>query len=131
MEFIFANYDFICKNLSAKMKINAEPYIKTYNFQKTRTNNGYDFQKFIPQNAMFWGYWIAKKNSAKICSAKKIFSWGNLCCPFLYAGTWELVNLFVETNIFNYHICYENIGRSKILKSQETDRKDRQNWTMC
>ena len=38
------------------MKINAEPYIKTYNFQKTRTNNGYDLQKFIPQNAMFWGY---------------------------------------------------------------------------
>ena len=59
MEFNFTNYDFICKNLSAKMKINAESYIKTYNFQKTRTNNRYDLggtesqrkilKKFVPQ----------------------------------------------------------------------------------
>ena len=34
-----------------------------------------------------------------------------------YAGTWELVNLFVGTKDFSYHICYENIGRihNKIL----------------
>ena len=47
-------------------------------------------------------------------------------CRFSYAGTWELVNLFVGTKNFSYHICCENIGRKhKILyKSQETD--DRQ-----
>ena len=27
---------------------------------------------------------------------------------FSYAGTWKLVNLFVETKNFNYHTCYEN-----------------------
>ena len=45
-------------------------------------------------------------------------------CRFSYAGTWELVNLFIGTNIFSYHIYYENIGRkhSKLLKSQETNR---------
>ena len=32
-------------------------------------------------------------------------------CRFSYAGTWELVNLFVGTKNFSYHICYENIGR--------------------
>ena len=42
---------------------------------------------------------------------------------FSYAGTWELVNLFVRTKSFSYHICYENIERkhNKILWSQETD----------
>ena len=30
---------------------------------------------------------------------------------FSYAGTWELVNLFVGTKNFSCHICYENIGR--------------------
>ena len=30
---------------------------------------------------------------------------------FILAGTWELVNPFVGTKNFRYHICYENIGR--------------------
>ena len=34
-------------------------------------------------------------------------------CRFSYAETWELVNLFVGTNNFSYHICYENIGRKQ------------------
>ena len=34
-----------------------------------------------------------------------------VCCRFSYAGTWELVNLFVGTKKFSYHIGYENIGR--------------------
>ena len=38
-------------------------------------------------------------------------------CRFSYAGTWELVNLFVRTKNFSCHICYENIGR-KIAKSK-------------
>ena len=44
-------------------------------------------------------------------------------CRFSYAGTWELVSLFVGTKNFSYHICYENIGLKhyKILQSQETD----------
>ena len=32
---------------------------------------------------------------------------------FLYACTWELVNLFVWTKNFSYHICYENIVRKE------------------
>ena len=43
-------------------------------------------------------------------------------CRFSYAGTWELVSLFVGTKNFSHHICYENIGlKHKILQSQETD----------
>ena len=46
-------------------------------------------------------------------------------CCFSYAGTWELVNLFVKTKKFSSYICYENIGRKnsriKILTSQESD----------
>ena len=38
-------------------------------------------------------------------------------CRFSYAGTWELVNLFVRTKNFSCHICYENIGQ-KIAKSK-------------
>ena len=38
-------------------------------------------------------------------------------CRFSYAGTWELLNLFVRTKNFSCHICYENIGR-KIAKSK-------------
>ena len=30
--------------------------------------------------------------------------------PFSYAGTWELVNLFVGIKIFTKHICYENLA---------------------
>ena len=46
-----------------------------------------------------------------------------LYCRFSYAGTWELVNLFVGTKNFSYHICYENIGGkpNKILWSQEIE----------
>ena len=32
----------------------------------------------------------------------------NIYWRFSYAGIWELVNLFVRTKNFNYHICYEN-----------------------
>ena len=43
-------------------------------------------------------------------------------CRFLYAGTWELVSLFVGKNIFSYHICYENIGGKQQNKRQrQTD----------
>ena len=46
-------------------------------------------------------------------------------CRFSYAGTWEVVTLFVKTEKFSSHICYENIGRKnsriKILTSQESD----------
>ena len=47
-----------------------------------------------------------------------------LYCCFSYTGTWELVNLYVETKNFSYHICYKNIGRkhNKRLWSQEKDR---------
>ena len=48
-----------------------------------------------------------------------------LNCRFSYAGTWELVNLFVGTKYLSYHSCYENIGKgrkhNKILWSQERD----------
>ena len=39
---------------------------------------------------------------------------------FLYAMTWELVNLFVGTKIFSYHICYENIAKYLRVK-RKTD----------
>ena len=44
-------------------------------------------------------------------------------CRFSYAGTWELVNLFVGTKNFNDRICDKNIDskNSKILKSLETE----------
>ena len=44
-------------------------------------------------------------------------------CRFSYAGTWELVNLFVGTKKISYHICYESIGgkHNKKLLSQETE----------
>ena len=41
--------------------------------------------------------------------------------PLFIAGTRKLVNLFVETNIFSYHICYENIAKYSRVKRQ-TDR---------
>ena len=41
--------------------------------------------------------------------------------PLFIAGTWKLVNLFVEANIFSYHICYENIAKYSRVKRQ-TDR---------
>ena len=59
-----------------------------------------------------------------------------LYCRFSYGGNCELVNLFVGTKNFSYHICYENISRkhNKILWSQDTDYRqtmDRQNWAIC
>ena len=45
-------------------------------------------------------------------------------CGFSYAGTWELVNLFVGTKHFSYHICYESIGgKHNTLKSRDRDRE--------
>ena len=43
-------------------------------------------------------------------------------CRFSYAGTWELVNLFVGTKNVSYHICYENIGQ-KTEKYSEVKRQ--------
>ena len=43
-------------------------------------------------------------------------------CRFSYAGTWELVNLFVGTKNVRYHICYENIGQ-KTEKYSEVKRQ--------
>ena len=40
---------------------------------------------------------------------------------FSYAGTWKLVNLFVGTKNFSYHICYEN--RPKTVKYFEVKRQ--------
>ena len=47
-------------------------------------------------------------------------------CLFSHAGNWELVNLFVGTKKFSYHICYENIEiiAEKIAKCSES--RDRQ-----
>ena len=45
----------------------------------------------------------------------------SLNCHFSYAGTWELVNLFVRTKNFSYHICYEKIDR--IAKYSEVKRQ--------
>ena len=44
-------------------------------------------------------------------------------CRFSYAGTWELVNLFVGTKKISYRICQENIGREHGIQqnTQETD----------
>ena len=43
-------------------------------------------------------------------------------CCFSYAGTWELVNLFVGTKNFSYHFCYENIAKYSRVKRQIMDR---------
>ena len=47
---------------------------------------------------------------------------------FSYAGIWELVNLFIRTKNFTYHICYENIGRkhNKILLEVKIQTDHRQ-----
>ena len=54
-------------------------------------------------------------------------------CRFLYVGTWELVNLFVGTKNFSYHIFYENIARehNKILWSQEMKQTDQEETDLC
>ena len=54
-------------------------------------------------------------------------------CRFSYARTWELVNLFVGTKNFSYHICYENIGREHnigkyLLKRQRESKKEFIKW---
>ena len=41
----------------------------------------------------------------------------------IYAGTWELVILFVGTKNFSYHIYYENIARPKTTKYSEVKRQ--------
>ena len=71
----------------------------------------WDAKSFIDAN------WFSIKNSASRTQT--------YYCRFSYAGTWELVNLFIGTKN-SYHICYENIGRkhNKILWSQETDMTD-------
>ena len=38
-----------------------------------------------------------------------------------YAGTWELVNMFLGTKNFSYHICYEN--SSKTAKNSRLKRQ--------
>ena len=61
-------------------------------------------------------------------------------CRFSYAGTWEqknleqkicLICLFVKTEKFSSHICYENIGRKnsriKILTSQDNGQTELNN----
>ena len=37
---------------------------------------------------------------------------------FSYAGTWELVNLFVRRKIFSYSICFKNIAKESRFKRQ-------------
>ena len=39
-------------------------------------------------------------------------------CLFSCPETWELVNLFVKTKNFSYHICYENIAKYSRVKRQ-------------
>ena len=41
-----------------------------------------------------------------------------LYCHFSYAETWELLNLFVGTKIFSYHICYENLAKYSRVKAK-------------
>ena len=54
-------------------------------------------------------------------------------CRFSYAGTWELVNLFVGTKNFSYHICYENRPKteqntySEVKTARDRQTMDRQN----
>ena len=45
------------------------------------------------------------------------FSLTNIAA-FHTQGTWELINLFAKTKYFNYHICYENIGKWSRAKWQ-------------
>ena len=56
-------------------------------------------------------------------------------CLFSYAGTWELVNLFVGTKNFIQYICYENIGQKLQHKHESRDihrqNMDRQNCKIC
>ena len=42
------------KVCSIKIKINATSYVKPYDFQKKYTKNGYDSQKFVPQNTVMF-----------------------------------------------------------------------------
>ena len=76
------------------------------------------------KNFANWSATVLKRDFNKVFSYKicEIFK-NTYYCRFSYAGTWELVNLFVGTKNFSYHICYENIdGKyNKILRSQETD----------
>ena len=37
-------------------------------------------------------------------------------CRFSYAETWELLNLFVGTKNYNYHICCKNLAKYSRVK---------------
>ena len=86
------------------------------------------FQDYLSENCIKWQYnlsrapwWEWWPNYKKQCLYKSIGKTNlkeillniesTLNCRFSYAGTWELVNLFVRTKKFIYHICYENISR--------------------
>ena len=51
-----------------------------------------------------------------------------LYCRFSYGGNCELVNLFVGTKNFSYHICYENIcgKHNKIYTLKSRFKRQRQ-----
>ena len=72
--------------------------------------------------------WFLKSIAFQICETlffhiKKGFALDfRKYCRFSYAGTWELVNLFVGTKNVSYHICYENIGQ-KTEKYSEVKRQ--------
>ena len=53
-------------------------------------------------------------------------------CSFSYAGILELVNLFVRTKNFSYHICYENSSKTQQNTQDSGDRQtmDIQNLTI-
>ena len=64
-------------------------------------------------------------NMKKHGTEKSLFGLFN--CRFSYAGTWELVNLFVGTKILaTIFVMKTQTENNKILRSQETDRP----WTM-
>ena len=48
-------------------------------------------------------------------------------CRFSYSGIWQLVNLFVGTKNFSYHICYENTDgkQHNTLKSRDRPRTEK------
>ena len=56
------------------------------------------------------------------------WSWWISYCHFSYAETWELLNLFVGTKNFCYHICYENLSSFEgILQNQERRNTEQRN----
>ena len=57
VEFIFTIYHLIYKNVFRSNKENATSYEKLYNFQRKNTKTGQNFQKFVPENIVFLGFW--------------------------------------------------------------------------